>query len=384
MNYSKILCLDDFQPLARSRLPRQLYSYIANGADDEQSMASNREAFGALAFTPRVLRGVAERDQSVEIFGRRYASPFGISPVGLSAMWCYRGDIVLAQAAQDCEIPAVMSGASLIRMEEVAAAAPGTWFQAYMPGDEKRIVELLDRIKAAGFRTLVVTVDLPVQVNPERYAKNGFSTPLRPSMRLAFDGISHPRWLMGTFLRTLARHGMPHFENWRAERGAPILSSSVKRDMVARDHLCWDHFKMVRKGWDGPLVIKGVMRREDAEMAVRCGADGIIVSNHGGRQLDGALSPLDVLAEIADAVPGATVMMDSGIRRGTDVMKALSQGARCVFNGRSFNFAATVGGIDGVKHAVSILRAELDRDMALLGINHVSEIDGTLIRRKGA
>lgn len=237
-----------------------------------------------------------------------------------------------------------MSGASLIRMEEVAAAAPGTWFQAYMPGDEKRIVELLDRIKAAGFRTLVVTVDLPVQVNPERYAKNGFSTPLRPSMRLAFDGISHPRWLMGTFLRTLARHGMPHFENWRAERGAPILSSSVKRDMVARDHLCWDHFKMVRKCWDGPLVIKGVMRREDAEMAARCGADGIIVSNHGGRQLDGAVSPLDVLPEIADAVPGATVMMDSGIRRGTDVMKALSQGARCVFNGRSFNFAATVGG----------------------------------------
>lgn len=384
MNYSKILCLDDFQPLARRRLPRQLYSYIANGADDEQSMARNREAFGALAFTPRVLQGVAEREQGVEIFGQRYASPFGISPVGLSAMWCYRGDIVLARAAQDCEIPAVMSGASLIRMEEVAAAAPGTWFQAYMPGDEKRIVELLDRIKAAGFRTLVVTVDLPVQVNPERYAKNGFSTPLRPSMRLAFDGISHPRWLMGTFLRTLARHGMPHFENWRAERGAPILSSSVKRDMVARDHLCWDHFKMVRKCWDGPLVIKGVMRREDAEMAARCGADGIIVSNHGGRQLDGAVSPLDVLPEIADAVPGATVMMDSGIRRGTDVMKALSQGARCVFNGRSFNFAATVGGIDGVKHAVSILRAELDRDMALLGINHVGEIDGTLIRRKGA
>ena len=260
-------------------------------------------------------KGVAEREQGVEIFGQRYASPFGISPVGLSAMWCYRGDIVLAKAAQDCEIPAVMSGASLIRMEEVAAAAPGTWFQAYMPGDEKRIVELLDRIKAAGFRTLVVTVDLPVQVNPERYAKNGFSTPLRPSMRLAFDGISHPRWLMGTFLRTLARHGMPHFENWRAERGAPILSSSVKRDMVARDHLCWDHFKMVRKCWDGPLVIKGVMRREDAEMAARCGADGVIVSNHGGRQLDGAVSPWMCSPEIADAVPGATVMMDSGIRR---------------------------------------------------------------------
>lgn len=383
MNYSKIFCLDDFQPLARRRLPRQLYSYIANGADDEQTMAQNREAFRKLAFTPRVLQGVAERVQSIDIFGQRYASPFGISPVGLSAMWCYRGDIVLAKAAQDCEIPAVMSGASLIRMEDVAAAAPKTWFQAYMPGDENRVVQLLERVKAAGFRTLVVTVDLPVQVNPERYAKNGFSTPLRPSMRLAFDGISHPRWLIGTFLKTLARHGMPHFENWRAERGAPILSSSVKRDMVARDHLCWDHFRIVRKCWDGPLVIKGVMRREDAQMAVRCGADGIIVSNHGGRQLDGALSPLDVLPEIVDAVPGTTVMMDSGIRRGTDVIKALSLGARCVFNGRSFNFAATVGGIDGVKHAISILRAEVDRDMALLGINRISGIDGTLVRRAG-
>ena len=375
-----IRCLDDFQPLARNRLPRQLYSYIANGADDEQSMRFNREAFSRWAFTPRILEGVERRSQEISLFGQSYASPFGISPVGLAAMWCYRGDIVLAQAAQESNVPVIMSGASLIRMEEVAAAAPNTWFQAYIPGDEARIVELLRRIAAAGFKTLVVTVDLPVQVNPERYAKNGFSTPLRPSARLAWDGISHPRWLLGTFGRTLLAHGMPHFENWRAERGAPILSANVQRDMVARDHLSWEHFKVVRSQWKGPLIVKGVMRKEDALRAQHAGADGIIVSNHGGRQLDGALSPLDVLPEIVDVVPQLTVMMDSGIRRGTDVIKALALGAQCVFNGRSFNFAATTAGGVGVRHAIDILRTEVDRDMALLGINHLGDIDRSLLR----
>ncbi|NIF30305.1 alpha-hydroxy-acid oxidizing protein [Pantoea sp. Tr-811] len=377
-----ILCLDDFQAYARKKLPRQLYSYIANGADDEQSMMFNRKAFTNWGFTPRMLEGVSKRSQCFKLFGQTYQSPVGISPVGLAAMWCYRGDIVLAKTAQEWGVPAIMSGASLIRMEDVAKAAPNTWFQAYIPGDTPRIVELLTRIKNAGFKTLVVTVDLPVQVNPERYVRNGFSTPLRPSLRLAYDGISHPAWLFGTFLKTLAVHGMPHFENWRAERGAPILSSSVKRDFAARDHLNWEHFKVVRKHWDGPLAIKGLMRAADAKLAASYGADGVIVSNHGGRQLDGAISPIDVLPEIVAAVPqDVAVMLDSGIRRGTDVLKALSLGARCVFNGRSFNFAATVAGAAGVSHAASIIRTEIDRDMALLGINSISEVDTSLVRR---
>jgi L-lactate dehydrogenase (cytochrome) len=377
----KVFCLDDFERLAGRRLPRQLYSYIANGADDERSMDRNRQAFRDYAFTPRILEGVAKRSQSMELFGQSYLSPFGIAPVGLAAMWSYRGDIVLARTAHECGIPAVMSGASLIRMEEVASAAPNTWFQAYIPGDEQRIADLLSRVKSAGFETLVVTVDLPVQVNPERYARNGFSTPLKPSARLAWDGVSHPRWLIGTFLQTLARHGMPHFENWRAERGAPILSATVERDFAARDHLSWDHFKAVRRLWSGPLVVKGVMRPQDALIAVNAGADGLIVSNHGGRQLDGAVSPLDVLPEVVEAVPNAVVMMDSGIRRGTDVLKAIALGARCVFNGRSFNYAATMAGSAGIAHAVNILRSEISRDMALLGVNRLSEIDASLIRR---
>src|SRR5690606_6872238 len=230
-------------------------------------------------------------------------------------------------AAQENNIPAVMSGASLIPMETVAKAAPNTWFQAYMPGDPARVAALITRIANAGFKTLVLTADLPVQVNPENYLRNGFSTPLRPSLRLAWDGIRHPRWLFGTFFRTLARHGMPHFENWRAERGAPILSATVERDFQARDHLDWSHLQRVRELWKGPLLLKGILSAGDAAIATGMGVDGLIVSNHGGRQVDSAISPMEVLPEIVRAAGGATIIMDSGIRRGSDVLKALALGA---------------------------------------------------------
>lgn len=376
----RIFSLNDFQAPARRKLPRQLYSYICNGADDEVSMRRNRQVFDDYVLMPRMLEGVAQRSQKIELFGHTYDSPFGISPVGLAAMWSYRGDIVLAQAAARANIPAIMSGASLIPMEDVARAAPGTWFQAYMPGDAARVQALMERIATAGFQTLVVTVDLPVTVNPENYLRNGFSSPLRPSLGLAWQGISHPRWLLGTFGRTLLNHGMPHFENWRAERGAPVLSATVERDFQARDHFNWDHFRQIRQAWKGTLIIKGLTRWQDAVRARDCGADGIIVSNHGGRQVDGAPSPMMVLPEIVKAVPDVVVMMDSGMRRGSDVLKALSLGAHCVFAGRPFNYAATVAGPAGVDHAVQILRSEIHRNMALMGINSVYDLDDTLVR----
>jgi L-lactate dehydrogenase (cytochrome) len=177
---------------------------------------------------------------------------------------------------------------------------------------------------------------------------------------------------------------MPHFENWRAERGAPILSSSVQRDMQARDHLSWEHLGVMRELWQGPLVVKGILRWQDALKAQDLGVDGVIVSNHGGRQMDSAISPLRVLPEIVQAAPRLTVMMDSGIRRGSDVLKALALGARCVFNGRSFNYAATVAGAAGVRHAIGILRGEIHRNMALLGINRLDELDASLVRDLGA
>lgn len=376
----RVHALRDFEPLARRQLPRQLFSYIANGADDERSLQANRDAFGDYALVPRMLEGVARRSQSIELFGQRYDSPFGISPVGLGALYAYRGDLLLARGAGDARIPAVLSGASLIPMEEVARAAPATWFQAYLPGEAARVEALVERIRNAGFKTLVLTVDLPVGVNPENYIRNGFSTPLRPSPRLAWDGLTRPAWLLGTFARTLLRHGMPHFENWRAERGAPILSATAERDIGARDHLDWSHLKLVRDAWRGPLIVKGILRWQDAVRAREAGVDGIIVSNHGGRQVDGAVAPLRVLPEICRAVPDLTVMMDGGMRRGSDVLKALSLGARCVFTGRPFNYAAAVGGAAGVARAIGLLRDEVHRNMALLGVNRLDELDSTFVR----
>lgn len=375
-----IYSLNDFEPLARKKLPRQLFSYIYNGAEDEVSMANNRAAFNDYVLMPRMLAGVSQRGQKITVFGQTFDSPFGISPVGLSAMWAYRGDLLLAGAAARANIPAILSGASLIPMEDVARGAPNTWFQAYMPGDPARVGAFIDRIDRAGFKTLVLTVDVPVSVNPENYQRNGFSSPLRPTASLAWEGISHPRWLFGTFVRTLLNHGMPHFENWRAERGAPVLSAKLDRDMQARDHFDWSHVRQIRDAWKGNLVVKGLVRWQDAVLARDVGVDGIIVSNHGGRQVDGAVAPLLVLPEIVKAVPDLVVMMDSGIRRGSDVLKALSLGAKCVFAGRPFNYAATVGGAAGADHAIKILQTEIHRNMALLGINRLEELDDTLVR----
>ncbi|MFT4192709.1 MAG: alpha-hydroxy acid oxidase [Comamonas sp.] len=372
--------LRDLDALARRSLPRPLLSYVRDGAEDERALRANRESFGDYALVPRVLEGVAGRSQGIELFGQRFASPFGISPVGLGALYAYRGDLVLATEAARAGIPYVLSGASLIPMEEVARAAPSAWFQAYLPGDAARVEALVERVRAAGFKTLVLTVDLPVGVNPENYVRNGFTRPLRPGLRLAWDGLVRPRWLLGTFARTLLRHGMPHFENWRAERGAPILSASAQRDVGASDHLDWRHLQRVRQAWQGPLVVKGILRWQDAVRARDAGVDGIIVSNHGGRQIDGAVAPLRVLPEICRAVPDLTVMMDGGIRRGSDVLKALSLGARCVFAGRPFNYAAAIAGAGGVAHAIGLLRDEVQRDMALLGVNRIDELDATFVR----
>ncbi|MDP4078861.1 alpha-hydroxy acid oxidase [Acidovorax sp. A1169] len=363
-----LLSLGDFEAAARRVLPRPIFGYIAGATEDNRALADNRQAFDELALVPRVLCNVAQRDQGVTLFGTRYASPFGIAPMGIAALSAYRGDVVLARAAAAACIPAVQSGSSLIRLEEVMAAAPGTWFQAYLPGKPERIDALLQRVAAAGVQTLVVTVDIPVAGNRENNLRAGFSTPLRPSLRLAWDGLVRPRWLAGTLLRTLVRHGMPHFENSFAERGAPILSSRVQRDFSGRDHFDWSHIARIRSQWRGALVVKGILSPHDAVLARQHGVDGIIVSNHGGRQLDGAVAPLRVLPAIAEQAGSAmVVMLDGGIRRGTDVAKALALGAQAVFVGRPFNYAAAVDGEAGVSAAIGLLRAELDRNLAMLG-----------------
>ncbi|HLU04224.1 MAG TPA: alpha-hydroxy acid oxidase [Advenella sp.] len=371
----RILSLADLESAAQRVLPRPIFGYLQGGVEDNVTLQANAMAFRKWMFRTNVLVNVSTRDQKSELFGQSYRAPFGIAPMGLCAMFAFDGDVVMARAAEAAGIPYILSGASLTRMEKVAQAAPTcAWFQAYIPGEPAHIEGLLKRVEKAGFRTLVVTVDTATLANRENNVRVGFSTPLRPSLRMAWDGLLRPRWLFGTLGRTLVKHGMPHFENAGTERGVPIISRNVVRQFGLRDHLNWQHLALIRRQWRGKLIVKGLISATDVKRAEQVGADGVILSNHGGRQLDGTVPPLFVLPEAARVKGKMVLMIDSGIRRGTDVIKALAYGADFVFVGRPMAYAAAVGGQQGVMHAIDLLRSEIHRDMALLGVRSIQEL----------
>jgi L-lactate dehydrogenase (cytochrome) len=377
----RYLSLDDFEATARRRLPKMLYGYISGGAETDAAVADNRRAFEEYGFVPRVLNDVSNREQTTTLFGKTYAAPFGIPPMGSAALCAYRGDIVLARAAAAMNVPMTLSGSSLITLEDVRRENPAAWYQAYLAGDPSRIEPLVDRVAAAGYDTFVVTADVPVAPNRENNIRNGFQVPLAITPRVAWDTMIHPHWLFGTWARTLLNHGMPHFENMDAMRGPPVLSKNLIRNIGKRDQLAWKHVELIRRRWKGKLVVKGLIAPADARIARESGVDGVIVSNHGGRQLDCTISSLRTLPEISAEANGMTVMLDGGIRRGTDVLKALALGAQFVFVGRPLLFAAVAAGEAGVQRALTLLRDEVDRDMALLGIRNIGEISPELVRR---
>jgi L-lactate dehydrogenase (cytochrome) len=377
----RYLSLDDFEATARRRLPKFLYGYIAGAAETDAALADNRRAFDEYGFVPRVLNDVSGRAQITKLFGKTYAAPFGIPPMGSAALCAYRGDAVLTRAAAAMNVPMILSASSLIKLEDIRRENPAVWYQAYLAGDPSRIEPLVDRVAAAGYDTFVVTADVPVPPNRENNIRNGFQVPLAITPRIAWDIVTHPHWLFGTWARTLMNHGMPHFENMDARRGPPVLSKNLMRNIGKRDQLTWKHVELIRRRWKGKLVVKGLISPADARIARESGVDGVIVSNHGGRQLDYTVSALRTLPEIAAQANGMTVMLDGGIRRGTDVLKALALGAQFVFVGRPFLFAAVAGGEAGVQRALTLLRDEIDRDMALLGIRSIGEISSELARR---
>lgn len=373
--------LEDFETQARRKLPRLIHGFVAGGAETEAGIRDNRASFQDYALVPRVLRQVHDRSQETSLFGRTYGAPFGVAPMGAASLCGYLADIALARAAAAADVPMVGAGAGLISFEDIRKAGATAWAQLYIPGDAARIAPLIDRLAAAGYDTLVVTVDVNVPANRENNLRNGFRLPIVPTPQVMLDCALHPGWLLGTFARTLVTHGMPHFENMDATRGPPIFSKNQVRNIAKRDELTWEHMKLIRRRWPGKLVIKGILSREDARMARESGMDGIILSNHGGRQLDGAVAPLRVLPEVvADSGP-FPVMIDGGIRRGSDILKALALGARFVFIGRPMLFAAAVAGEAGVAHAIALVKAEIDRNLALMGLSDIAELVPDSLRR---
>ena len=377
----RYLALDDFEAIARRRLPKFLYGYISGAAETDAALRDNRRAFDEYGFVPRVLNDVSGRDQTTTLFGKSYAAPFGIPPMGSAALCAYRGDIVLTRAAAAMNVPMCLSASSLIRLEDVRRENPAAWYQAYLAGDVARIEPLVDRVAEAGYDTFVVTADVPVPPNRENNIRNGFQVPLAITPQIAWDTVSHPHWLLGIWARTLMNYGMPHFENMDAMRGPPVLAKNLMRNIGKRDQLAWKHVELIRKRWKGKLVVKGLIAPADARIARESGVDGVLVSNHGGRQLDHTVSSLRTLPEIAAEASGMTVMVDGGIRRGTDVLKALALGAHFVFVGRPLLYAAVIAGEAGVQRALTLLKDEIDRDMALLGIRSIGEITADLVRR---
>jgi L-lactate dehydrogenase (cytochrome) len=362
-----MLSIADLERAARRRLPPSIYGYVIGGSEDESSLRANRAGFERWNFIPRPLVDVSQRSQETELFGKRYASPLGISPMGVTGLCRFDGDRALARAAGELNLPFILSGASTTPLEKVAEALPGMWFQAYIPSKREVITPLIKRVAAAGIDTLVVTVDVPIASVREIEVRNGFSVPLRLSRKLVLGGLSRPRWMLETFARTLLKQGIPHFENFTATRGGPIITAVSGDHRAGRAGLCWEDMRWLREQWQGKLVIKGILHPEDARNARAVGADGIIVSNHGGRQLDGAIAPIEALPEIVAATPELTVMVDSGFRRGTDVLKALALGARFVFVGRPAMYGLALNGQQGAVHALRLLQKEIDLNLALLG-----------------
>ncbi|MGY6270100.1 alpha-hydroxy acid oxidase [Achromobacter denitrificans] len=377
----RCLSVRDFEREARRIMPRCVEGYVCGGTEDGASLDESMRALRDIGFRPRGLRVVDQRSSRVSLFGRDYAMPVGFAPTGFSAIVMHECDLALARAAQDAEIPFIISGASSVPLERLQqATGKRCWYQAYLPGDTGRISRLIARLRQAEIPVLVVTIDTCVGANRENLQRLAFTVPFKMSPGVVLDGMLHPRWSLNVFLRTLCGSGVPRFSNLYEEIGPPITQDPPNGFRGERDKLSWEHIRWIRENWPGKLVLKGVMHADDARQACEAGADGVIVSNHGGRQLDGCISPLQALPEVVAAVPpDFPVMIDGGFRRGSDVLKAIALGARMVFTGRPQLFGAAVGGAAGIRKVAEIFRSEIATNMALLGCRTLADVTPDLV-----
>jgi len=376
--------VSDYRELARRRLPNIFFEYIDGGSYAETTLARNVADIEAIALRQRVMRDMSKLDMSIETLGQKLAMPVGLAPVGMAGMYASRGEVQAARAAAEVGVPFCLSTVGVCSVEEVAKAGVPPWFQLYMLKDRGYMKSLIERAKALGCPVLVFTVDLPTPGSRYRDIRSGFtgSSGLSGALNTAWDGITHPAWTWDLFTR-----GRPH--TLGSVVGAVTESRRVTDFLswIARNFdrsVTWADLDWVRETWDGPIVVKGVLDPQDARDAVKAGAQGLVVSNHGGRQLDGVRSSISALPAIADAVGGdLEVYMDGGIRSGLDVLKALALGAKACFVGRAWAYALGAGGQTQVARMLGTLRAELAVAMILTGCATVSEAGRELLDRDG-
>ena len=365
---------DDLRRMARRRLPKIAFDFIEGGTEGEHGLPRNTDAFQRHALVPRYMVDISERSQSTSLFGRTYASPFGIAPTGAAGLFRSDADLMLAEAARAADIPFIISGAASATIEDIARVAPEhAWFQLYPPNNDDLATDQIARAAAAGLSTLVVTVDVPNLPKRERNLRNGFSRPLKTSLYCKVEALAHPGWLAMHY----ARGGQPPLGHYVKYAG-PGATAEQTLDLWSRNvpgPVSWERIERWRRLWPRKFVLKGIMHPDDAVRAAAIGVDGVMVSNHGGRQLDSSPAPLDVLPAIRDAAGDKlTVMFDSGIRRGSDALIALCLGAEFVFVGRWTLYAVAAAGRPGAHYAVRMIRNEIDGTMAQMGAPDIKSL----------
>lgn len=369
----------DYQGLARKRLARIAFDYLEGGAEDGHTLRRNRRALECLTFHPRVMRDVTNVDTRVTVLGRPLAMPALVGPTGLNGLYLPRAEETLAQAAHAAGLPFVMSTASTSLIEDVRAATPGDlWLQLYVQQNRAIAQSMMRRAQEAGFSVLMVTVDTPVHGVRDHDIHNGFKLPLRWTPRLLADVLRHPRWLY----RMLRQGGSPQLVNLAKSLGeqADLASQAAALSRQMDMAFDWNAVAWLRKQWPGPLVIKGILSAQDAMQAAAYGVDGVVLSNHGGRQLAHAPSPIEILPRVMDSVgQKLAVIVDGGIRRGSDIVKARALGAQAVLLGRAPLYGLAASGRAGVDDVLAILRQEFEITLRLLGACEAARLDASVL-----
>ena len=364
-------------------MPRGAFDYVDGAAEDERTLAQNSGAFGRIEFRPNVLRDVSEIDTTTSLFGKRLPMPLILAPTGYTRLTNSEGELAVARAAGRAGVPYSLSTMSTYNIEDVAAAAEGPkWFQVYTWKDRGLVKELVARAASAGYEALWLTVDTAVLGRRERDVRRGFSVPPEIGLGTIVDGILHPAWTLDfiTSDPIVFANVVGHEAHGSSD---PIaLADHVMQNFDQR--LSWDDVEWLQSIWDGPLVLKGIQTVEDAQRAVQLGVQGIGLSNHGGRQLDDAPAPIELVEPVAQAIQGqAAVICDGGVRRGSDIVKALALGADACSIGRPYLYAMGAAGERGVDHVLQFFREGLERTMALTGRTSIAEIDRDLVRWRG-